>query len=382
MFYDLALLLSTPFLLQKKYRGRRRQRLGFNLPQKSPKKPVIWLHMVSMGETKAMTPIYQRLRQKYPQGAFFLSSTTATGHAEAKRSLTKADGYFYLPLDLSWVMKRLVRQLQPDLFILSESDFWPNLLSLLKRRDTKIFLLNGKISKKSANRFAKLPKFTSKLFSSIDHLCLQNTTYAKRFTSLNIPNEKITITGNLKLSIPTPVLTPEEKATWQTRFNLTPEDRVITLGSTHAHEEELLLKHLTNTKVLVVPRHPERFATVKKLLNNPNFILIDQMGILSICYQLSQIAIVGGSFLPGVGGHNIFEPIQAQIPVIFGPYMQSQQELASLILNAQAGIQTTHENLPEALSAIEALAPNAQKLASTGREVEETTWKVLEEHLS
>ena len=382
MFYNLALLLSTPILLQKKYRGRRKQRLGFNLPQQSPKKPVIWLHMVSMGETKAMTSIYQRLRQKYPQGAFFLSSTTATGHAEAKRSLTKADGYFYLPLDLSWIMKQLIRRLEPDVFILSESDFWPNLLSLLKKRGTKIFLLNGKISEKSTSRFAKLPKFTSKLFSSIDHLCLQNATYTERFTSLNIPKEKITITGNLKLSIPTPILTPEEKATWQIRFNLTPEDRVITLGSTHAGEEELLLKYLSNTKVLVVPRHPERFATVKKLLNNPNIILVDQMGILSICYQLSHVAIVGGSFRPDVGGHNIFEPIQAQIPVIFGPYMQSQQELASLILNAQAGIQTTHENLPEALTAIEALAPNAQKLASIGREVEETTWKVLEGHLS
>ncbi|NGX60115.1 MAG: 3-deoxy-D-manno-octulosonic acid transferase [Chlamydiae bacterium] len=389
MLYDFCLLLGAIYsipkwLIQKKYRGSRLQRFGFRLPNPSSKTPSIWIHMVSVGETKAMIPIYERLRTKYPTGAFFLSSTTKTGHNEAKRSLPNADGYFFLPLDLSWIMRRLVLRLKPDLLLLSESDFWLNLISEVKKQKGKVVLLNGKISARSSARFAKFPSFSKRIFAQIDRLCIQNTEYATRFQSLYIPPEKITITGNLKLSIPSQKLTPKEMQTWRDHFGLLPTDRVITIGSTHEGEEEILLPHIQDAKVLLAPRRPERFAQVKKSLEKhpyPNVQLVDQMGILHICYQLSDLAIVGGSFLPGTGGHNIFEPIQAGIPVLFGPHMETQKELVDLVLNAQAGIQTPHQDLAKAIPKALILAQNASDLAARGSQPLEATWEALQPYL-
>lgn len=389
MLYQLLLLLASFFaipkwLLQKKYRGTILMRLGFRLPSPTTKKNTIWIHMVSMGETKIMAPIYRKLRQQYPDYAIYLSNTSSTGQAEAKRSLPHADGYFLLPLDFSWVMNRLVRRLRPSLLILSESDFWMNQIQAVKRGGGKVIVLNGKLSPRSAKWFSHVPRFSKKLFSSIDYFCIQSAEYAALFNSLfPVPH---TITGNLKLAIPTKKLTPEEKNIWRQKLGLNPNDRVITIGSTHENEEELILANLkTSAKILLVPRHPERFARVKKFiqdLGNPQIIVVDQMGVLTTCYQLSELAIVGGSFLPGVGGHNIFEPIQANIPVIFGPYMETQKELVELILSAKAGIQTPAEKLPEALEQIPSLAQNAQKLAGEGEEVFAKTWKALEVNLT
>lgn len=389
MIYNFLLILGTIFslpkwLIQKKYRGTILQRLGFLLPKKANKFPTIWIHMVSVGETRAMIPIYQMLKKRHPKAAFFLSSTTKTGHEEAKRSLPEGDGYFVLPIDFSWVMRRLVLRYKPDLFLISESDFWPNLISAVKYYGGKVVLINGKISDRSANYFSKIPKFSKKLFKKIDRLCIQNQEYAQRFLSLYVPPEKITITGNLKLSIPLTPLSMEEKLKWQQIFDLKPADQVITLGSTHEGEEERILPYLADYKVLLVPRHPQRFAKMKKLLSDgryPNVRLVDQMGILTLCYQLSNFAIVGGSFLPAIGGHNIFEPIQAKIPVIFGPYMETQKELVQLILEAHAGIQTTHEKLPEALKKVLRLSENAVQLSKQGAHPLETTWDALKHFL-
>jgi len=389
MFYNLILLLGSLFALpkwltQKKYRGTIRERLGFKLPSPHSKPSAVWIHMVSMGETKIMSPLYKRLREQYPQTAIYLSNTTSTGQTEAKKSMPGADGYFLLPLDFSWVMKRLVKRIKPRLLILSESDFWLNQVRAVKKAKGKVLLLNGKISEKSAARFAKFPTFSKQLFGSFDHLCIQSPEYASRFSAL-CPHIPYTITGNLKLAIPTKKLTPEEKTAWRQKLHLSPTDRVITLGSTHENEEALLLSHLPSTlKILVVPRHPERFAKVKKFvadLNLPHVTVIDQMGVLTTCYQISDVAIVGGSFVPGIGGHNIFEPIQANIPVIFGPYMETQKELVEIILGAKAGIQTTAENLSLALTQIDDLAQNAKNLAGEGEEVLNLSWKMLELNL-
>ncbi len=352
--YNLLLLIGTlillpKWLLQKKYQGSRLQRLGFNLPPKSLKTPVIWIHMVSMGETRAMIPIYQSLREKHPNAAFFLSNTTKTGQEEAKRSLPNADHYFFLPLDFSWVMNRLGKAIKPDLFLLSESDFWPNLLKALKSQGTKIVLLNGKISNRSHSRFKKLPLFSKSIFNGIDHFCVQNQIYADRFLSLGIPKDKITVTGNLKLSIPTPILSASEKAHWRAHFGLKATDRVITVASTHPGEEELILPQIANYKILLVPRHPERHASLQKKFTDSKIFLVTEMGILPICYQLSELAILGGSFIPGIGGHNVYEPLQSGIPVIFGPFMDNQQELADIVLSTKSALQVPIEYLRRAI---------------------------------
>ena len=383
MIYNLILILGTlivlpKWLIQTKYKGTVLDRLGLRLPPKTEKKKTIWFHMVSVGETRAMIPIYRELKKRYPDAAFYFSSTTKTGHTEAKRSLPDADHYFFLPIDFSWTMRRLCSLLKPDLLVLSESEFWLNLMREVKKSGGKVVVLNGKISAKSAGRFAKLP--SKSLFDQLDHLLVQNTIYANRFRALDIPEEKITVTGNLKLAIPPKPLTKEEKKALRARFGLSEKTRVITVGSTHEHEEQLLVPHIPpEYQILLVARHPERFASLKtRYFAHPQVIVVDEMGILPSCFQISELAILGGSFIPGIGGHNIFEPVQAKIPVIFGPFMENQPDLVEMILTKEAGIQTSAETLEQAIERAPALAQNAQKLAEKGSQVLEMTVKTLE----
>ncbi|HEY5259033.1 MAG TPA: glycosyltransferase N-terminal domain-containing protein, partial [Rhabdochlamydiaceae bacterium] len=319
----LLILFGIPWLLWQyafrgKYRSSLKERLGLVLPPAFSKK-VIWIHTVSMGETRAAATLYQALRKAYPDTPFVVSTTTETGQAEAKRSLPNADAYFYLPIDISWVVAKLVRRLQPSVLILVEGDIWPNLLKAVKKQGVKLFLVNGKISEKSTKRFGYFPNFTKRLFSLFDILCVQTKTYKDRFVQIGAPAEKSFVTGNLKYDAKFPELTTSALADWKRALKIEPQDRVITLGSTHDPEEEQLTKALAdipNLKILLVPRHPERFEALAKrypatyskreqLTGEERIILIDAMGVLPTCYQLSELAIVGGSFVDHIGGHNI-----------------------------------------------------------------------------
>ena len=373
LFYDLSLLIYTLVSLPKfiweaiRYRKHRKsflEKLGFKLPVFSlPHDGVrIWVHSISMGETKAVAPLVEQIRQQIPHASIVISTTTETGLAEAKRSMAELDHYFYLPLDFSWTIKILTRRIKPDLLILVESDFWYNLVSYNK----KVVLVNGKISETSQKRFQFFSFFSRRLFSQFDLLCLQSQRYESRFLQLGVAPSKIVVTGNLKFDQPFPHLDIQR---WKSDLGIHPQDRVITIGSTHDPEEDQLITALEplfdqflNLKILLVPRHPERFAAVAALLEkkkihfakfsdhlpkqgNERIILIDAMGILSACYQLSDIAIVGGSYVSHVGGHNIFEPAALGIPVLFGPHMETQRDLVDVVVHSGAGKQVPLSHL-------------------------------------
>ncbi len=364
------ILFGIPWLLWQyavrgKYRSSLKERLGLVLPPVFSKK-VIWIHTVSMGETRAAASLYQALRKAYPDTPFVVSTTTETGQAEAKRSLPNADAYFYLPLDITWIVAKLVRRLQPSVLILVEGDIWPNLLNAAKKQGVKLFLVNGKISEKSTKRFGYFPAFTKHLFSLFDILCVQTKVYKDRFVQIGAPAEKIFVTGNLKYDAKFPELTPTALAEWKRELKIQPQDRVITIGSTHDPEEDQLTRALAdipNLKILLVPRHPERFEALSKrypatyskleqLTGEERIILIDAMGVLPTCYQLSELAIVGGSFVDHIGGHNILEPIQCGIPVLFGPYMAAQKEMVDLVRSGKAGAQVSLSDVPSAVQKI------------------------------
>jgi len=278
-------------------------------------------------------------------------------------------------------MKKTVKQLRPDFLILGEGDFWYRLLKETKKRGGKCILVNGKISERSTHRFMKFSFFSRSLFSLLDTLCVQSFRFAERFISLGIARHKISITGNLKLDASPPLLTLEQKDEWKKELHIESRDRVIVIGSTHPKEEELLLTQLAplwetipNLKIIIAPRHPERFSTVVSELSafpvmaysersnkkEAKVIIIDAMGLLQTLYQLADVAIVAGSFIKGVGGHNIFEPIQFGVPTLFGPHMESQLDLVNLVLDSHAGIQTSPENL---LKSILVLLQNPEKHA-------------------
>jgi len=260
---------------------------------------------------------------------------------------------------------------------------------MVKRGGGKVIVLNGKLSKRSHRRFKKAAFFSEKLFAPVDLFCVQNSEYQSRFSSLPISKERVVVTGNLKLAIKSALPSSEEIDRFCRQYEIEKEDRLVTVGSTHAKEEELLgeqLGQIPNVKFLLVPRHPERFKAVKKWLSNlgnDRIILIDQMGVLNLCYQLSEIALVGGSFAPGIGGHNIFEPIQAKIPVLFGPFMETQKELVNMVLDAKAGLQIASDQVAstinQLLSNSSPYKENAGKLSKVGQDVVNKTWGKLKQ---
>jgi 3-deoxy-D-manno-octulosonic-acid transferase len=382
LLYDFVLFLiglfALPMLLwhaiwHGKYRKSLKQRLGFKLPKFEKKKFVIWIHTISMGETRAAIPLYNLLRKAYPDASFVLSTTTETGQAEALRSMPTADAHFFLPLDFSFTMRRLVKKIQPNLLVTVESDFWYHMLKYSKEAGAAIVLVNGKMSEHSHKRFSKFRSFNKRLFSLFDCLCLQSQRFYQLFITLNIDPKKLVVTGNLKFDAPLPKMSAEEINTWKSDLGFSAHDRILTIGSTHDPEEQELLaaldtvwKTIPNLKVILVPRHPERFEAVSKLLEaraipfvsytqraaktgQERVVLMDTMGLLRHCYQLAEIAIVAGSFTDRVGGHNIMEPVQLNVPVLFGPHMHTQLDMVEDVLRAKTGLQVTVSELPKTL---------------------------------
>lgn len=381
ILYDVCLfilsLIALPIVVWQrfrfgKYKNSLAQRLGIRLPSfvKKEGESVIWLHTISMGETRAAIPFFQKLKVEYPNSRIVISSITETGHIEAKRSMPGADSHFYLPVDFSFVMKKMMKKIKPDVVVLLESDFWYQFLKHAKKSGAKTLLINGKLSERSFRRFSKVRFFFIRLFACFDKLCVQSSEYAKRFETLGDDPSKVVVTGNIKLDASFSLLTQEEKIAFRGQMGIAENDLVIALGSSHFPEEEKILEALGNlfskhptAKILIVPRHPERFTEVEELLKhkgitytlfskrhecvNPlaQVILIDAMGVLIKCYQISDLAIVCGSYTDKVGGHNIFEPILLGVPVFFGPHMFSQRDLRDLVKPSGAGLQVPIENL-------------------------------------
>lgn len=380
--YDVALVLlalaSLPKLLyelifKRKYRGSLIKRFGGSFPLiKKGKRRLIWVHAVSLGETKAVAALVKKLKNAADHPLVVFSTVTETGYVEACRSI-QADYHVYLPFDFSWIIQPIIRRTAPDLVVLCESDFWYNFLKASKNNGAKVVLVNGKVSTRSMERFKKFRFFSDKLFALIDLFLVQSRTYAARFEEIGVPHEKIVVTGNMKFDGDYAKLPPQQLEAWRKELGIDPGNPVLVIGSTHHPEEQLFLDALAQVwkvhpelKVLFVPRHPERFSDVAAIFQKADIdfrrlsekgktnhscpvILIDAMGLLRKCYQLADVAIVAGSYTAKVGGHNILEPSWYGVPTLFGPYMHSQPDLLDLVHEYGAGVQVPIEELPQVL---------------------------------
>lgn len=382
ILYEFALwviaLLAIPkmvynLVFYKKYRKSFFSRIGLkNQLVKIEGSPVIWIHAVSMGETKAASRLAIELKSRYPDCHLIISSVTETGHAEAKRSIPVANQHIYLPFDFYLIVNRLVKQISPDIVILCESDLWFNFLRSAKSQGAAIAMVNGKMSERSMNRFRRGSFFSKGLFDLFDLICVQNELYKERFTEAGVHPGKLRITGNLKFDEYYPMLSESQIGEWREKLGIKPSQLVVTIGSTHDPEELLFLKGFKkiwekqDVKVLMVPRHPERFNTVAQVLKQEHVsyvrwsmidqakgdekvILVDAMGVLRTCYQICDIAIVAGSFTDKVGGHNILEPCWYGKPVLYGMHMFTQLELVDIMQRYRAGEQVSELEWPAIL---------------------------------
>lgn len=386
IFYHLlwitAIILLSPVylyrvLVKKKYRSSTLARFGFQYIPDFREQNLIWLHSVSLGESQIANQLAEVLKRKHPHITLVASSTTETGQAVLKNS-KHIDFCFYYPFDFSFLIKKLFSRFRPEAIIIIETDLWPNLLALAEADSVPVFLVNAKISRSSFKRYQALPLAKSVLLNSIEHFYIQCQTYQQRFLDLNIAPQICELTGNLKLDRNYSVKNPQELHAFAQQLGLNLQEPVVVFASTHQGEEQgfievskNLWKHNSNIQCVIVPRHPERFDEVARLLqkntigfqrsslllkqninasvNKPICLLVDQMGLLMSIYELCSVAVVAGSFTDKVGGHNIFEPAFFAKPIIYGPWIYKQPGFHELIQEQRAAIQITDSLWPSSL---------------------------------
>ncbi|GMR04364.1 MAG: 3-deoxy-D-manno-octulosonic acid transferase [Thermodesulfobacteriota bacterium] len=324
--------------------------------------PVLWVHAVSVGETKAVIPLLKRLRGTYPGAKILFSTTTLTGQRVAEREGGGLfDALIYFPLDFSWAVKRVIKKFAPDIFIVVEKEVWPNLYNVLSRRSVPIVVVNGTISERSFKRFARFRRFFLPVFSQVAYFCARTEDDLERAVSLGVGRDRAGLTGNMKFDLNAQV-DKEKIEDLKRALNIRAGERVIVAGSTHKGEEEIfldvfkkLLEEFKGLKLVLAPRHPERFSEVEALIKaagltcsrrsaasgttgSGDVVLLDTIGELMAVYSLSEAAFVGGSLVQGVGGHNLLEPAAFGKPVLYGPYLSTYLSMAEMLEEEGGGI--------------------------------------------
>lgn len=417
--YELGLhglaLLGSPVLAYKalakgKYRQSFLKRWGrdFPLVQRKGDGPLVWLHAVSVGETRAVVGMVKMLKERMPEATILVSNVTETGHQEAKKCLSDADYHVYLPFDFRYVVKKVISRVRPDVVLMAETDLWFNFMREAKKQGAKLAVINGKISKGSARNYRRLPALAKELLGMVDLYCVQGEDYSKRFDQLGVQKDRLRISGNLKLDGNFREWSQEEKDAFRQKLKIKDDDSVVVIGSTHEPEErELLLSLLPiwrerpELKVIIAPRHPERFGHIApivqslglrfglhsqavELTGEEQVIILDAMGMLRDVYSIADVAAVGGSWVERVGGHNILEPSAFGIPVLYGPQLWSQPDLLRLAQKYEAGIQV--ESIAFGPTVLQFLSSplRCQQVGKAGRELlqaaqgsTERTWKEL-----
>jgi 3-deoxy-D-manno-octulosonic-acid transferase len=371
----LFVVVSPYFLYQglryKKYIGTLRQRFGFlPITFNIDAEESIWIHAVSVGEALTARALAADLKARYPRLRLFLSTTTIAGQQVAKRSLSEVDAVFYFPFDWTFIVRRTMRLVRPRLFVMMETEIWPNLLRECRRRGVKTVMINGRISSRSYPRYRMIKPFISRVLGDIDRFCVQSEESARRLVDLGADASHITVTGSLKfdsLQLPASTAHGRPRDRVLRFFRISPNRTVIVAGSTLPGEETAVLGAFAKIKsakpgalLVLAPRHPERFAEVERTARDAGFVVakrselpidaepradvvvLDTLGELAQLYQVSTAVFVGGS-LENHGGHNILEPAIYGKPIVFGPHMQNFKEIAAAFLGNDAAIQVQTE---------------------------------------
>jgi 3-deoxy-D-manno-octulosonic-acid transferase len=385
--YTLLLYLLLPFTpLKLLWRARKqpeylqhwRERYGFYNVQTN--KPVIWLHCVSVGETRAAAPLIKALLQQYPNHQILLTHTTPTGRATSEQLFGNAIQRVYLPYDIPYAVNGFLAHFKPAIGVLMETELWFNLIAGCKQQGIPLLLVNARLSEKSAHGYAKLGKLVQEGLHNLPEIAAQTEADAERLQLLGANN--VNIVGNLKFDV-----MPPNDATAQGRQlrALLGESRPVFLAaSTREGEEAIILEAIAKIPDLltvIVPRHPQRFSEVEALLQqrgiqyqkrsilqqiadgHTRVILGDSMGELFTYYASADICLIGGSLLP-YGGQNLIEAMRMGKPVLIGEHTFNFKEVSNLAVAQGAAWRV--KNVQEINQAIRTLVENQQKQAEMG----------------
>jgi 3-deoxy-D-manno-octulosonic-acid transferase len=373
----LASLGALPYFAVKslrttKYRAGLRQRFGHVPPEVVPAlrgvRP-LWLHAVSVGEVIAAVPLVNALRRQFPHLPILVSTVTETGQATAREKMA-AEACLYFPLDYAWVVHQVIARLQPRLFLMVETEIWPNFLRELTRQEIPAMLINGRISPRSFRGYQRLRPFMRQVLQLITTFSMQTKLDAERIIAIGAEPSRVHITGNIKYDLALiPLCNAEEQAL---RADLgIGETPVFMAGSTHHGEEDIVIEaylqaraQVPTLRLLLAPRHLDRLDEIEALLRKHRLtvhrrsqgrlpsqcaeapvLLLDTIGELAKLYAVGTVVFVGGSFVP-IGGHNVLEPAAHRKAILFGPHMHNFHQIATALLEAGGALQVQN---PEAL---------------------------------
>ena len=389
--YFIAIVCASPWIVWRSVRSGRyrrgwRQRFfgpKINIPETQT---VVWLHAVSVGEVQVLRTLVEQFEKHRPDVRLAISITTDSG-MDLGRKLFAKHFVFFTPIDFSWAIRNTFRVLHPNLIILAELEVWPNWVSQAQKRGCPVAIVNGRLSENSLRGYLRLGGFVRSIFSKISWVGAQSSSYAKRFHAIGVEDCRVLVTGNTKFDGASWDKNRHEVQTLRQSLQLLPENVVWVAGSTQAPEEELVLRvfcTLAKTrpmlKLILVPRHPERFEDVSKQIESTGsswvrrsqmhkieaigdwkIFLGDSVGELRWWWGLADIGFVGGSF-GDRGGQNMIEPCAYGVATCFGPNTKNFADIVKLLLEDRAckQLQTQEELLPWVESIIEDTAIRQQ----------------------
>ena len=365
--YTLAHLALMPLILARltlragRNRGYLRgldQRFAVNAPALG--EAPVWIHAVSVGEAQAAVPIARALRERHPDVPLLVTTTTPTGHDRVRQALGDVAHHCYVPYDLPWLMERFLDRVRPRVLVVMETELWPNMFAACSARKVPIVLANVRLSARSARGYRWTRSLTREMLRRVSRIGAQSQPDATRILSLGAPADVVDVTGSVKFDLHLPASLREQAEVL--RRELGTERSVFIAASTHEGEDAQvleayarILERIPHCLLVLVPRHPERFAAAAALCRKRGYATAlrsrspsrfdgvdvfvgDSMGELPLFYAASDVAFVGGSLVP-TGGHNMLEPAALGLPVLFGPHVFNFSEISRMLLEAGAAWQ-------------------------------------------
>lgn len=401
LLYTLLLTLLTPLivlrlLLKSRELPAYRQRIGerFGHVARPPEGVAVWVHAVSVGESLAALPLIKALVAQHGERRVWVTTTTPTGSERVTAALGESVIHSYAPYDLPTVVARFLDRARPAKVVVMETELWPNLFRACARRGIPLLIANARLSPRSFKGYGRVAGFTRATLADTAHIAAQSALDAERFAALGAPG--VSVAGNLKfdLALPEAQLARGQRI----RAALGATRPVWIAASTHEGEEEIalaaqlqLLRTLPTALLILVPRHPQRFDAVARLAERaglrllrrsaldfpadgatpapgepPQVLLGDSMGEMLAYLEASDLAFVGGSFVP-VGGHNVLEPAALGKPVLFGPQMHNFLPARELLLGCEAAQELAEPSaLAEAVLALLADPARRRTMGAAG----------------
>lgn len=374
--YNVILLIAffiglLPLFLYRSFKEdgfaeRFKQSLGM-LPDEEmaivAEKNCIWIHAASVGEIVAASPIVKEIRRVYPDAPILISAVTVGGYSMAKQILPEASAIIYFPLDMYFITNWVVERIRPRVFLLVETELWPNMLRVINKNDVPVLMVNGRISDNSVKRYGYLGRMLRDMLGSVDKFCMQSAQDAEHIRMLGAEPERVVVTGNTKFDQTYAETTAADKQKFIEELAISGGFPIIVAGSTHEGEEEAifaafsqLIAKYPQAKLVLAPRKPERVSEVAALANKHNYkynfrkalldtspekrdnrsvVVIDTLGELGRLYAIADMVFVGGSLIVR-GGHNVLEPAAHGKPIIVGPHMNNFRESYNLLSRNKA----------------------------------------------